>query len=279
MITCNLKGGLGNQLFQIFTLISLSIKYNIPFFFLDTEILRNGITTRYTYWNTFLSGLSFFLKNYTQVNLKTYKIIIEKSFSFNPIQLTNLNINYILDGYYQSPLYFNLHKSQICRLIKLSHYKNILFNTLSNKYDFSNTISMHFRIGDYKNLQLYHPVLDKTYYKNSLSFIQQTNKLNNVLYFYEESDYNDVQQIINYLKQYFTDINFICIDHMLTDWEQLLVMSLCKHNIIANSTYSWWGAYLNDSVSKIVCYPKEWFGPKNADKDTTQLFMPDWIQI
>jgi hypothetical protein len=64
----------------------------------------------------------------------------------------------------------------------------------------------------------------------------------------------------------------------LEDWEQLLMMSSCGHNIIANSTFSWWGAYLNSNPDKIVCYPETWFGPK-AQHDTLDLFPEDWIKV
>jgi hypothetical protein len=65
---------------------------------------------------------------------------------------------------------------------------------------------------------------------------------------------------------------------LLEDWEQMLLMSLCNHNIIANSTFSWWGAYLNDNPGKIVCYPEHWFMPE-VKKDVTDLFEEDWIKI
>jgi hypothetical protein len=73
-------------------------------------------------------------------------------------------------------------------------------------------------------------------------------------------------------------MKFIRVNPHLDDWEQMLLMSLCEHNIIANSTFSWWGAYLNSNVEKIVCYPDQWFSPK-ANKDTSDLFLEDWVKI
>jgi hypothetical protein len=56
-------------------------------------------------------------------------------------------------------------------------------------------------------------------------------------------------------------------------------MSSCKHNIIANSTFSWWGAYLNENNDKIVCYPSLWFGNELQNKDTCDLFLDNWKKI
>jgi hypothetical protein len=67
-------------------------------------------------------------------------------------------------------------------------------------------------------------------------------------------------------------------DSKLSDWEQLLLMSLCEHNIIANSTFSWWSGYFNTNQNKIICYPSQWFGP-NIVHCTSDLFPKNWFKI
>ena len=99
-----------------------------------------------------------------------------------------------------------------------------------------------------------------------------------VLYFCENESITEVEEIIHSLKNTFYYIQFVRAEPELEDWEQMLLMSLCEHNIIANSSFSWWGAYLNSNSCKIVCYPEQWFRPE-TNKDTSTLFLEDWTPI
>ena len=69
------------------------------------------------------------------------------------------------------------------------------------------------------------------------------------------------------------------MDDFIPDWQQMLLMSICNDNIIANSTFSWWGSYFNENPDKIVCYPGVWFGPKLTQNNTVDLFPEDWKKI
>ena len=286
MISCKLAGGLGNQLFQIFTTIAYALKYSKPFFFLNNHQLgdgSNGITIRYTYWETFLSSLKPFLKDIN--NIPQLMFIKECKFRYNKIpENFEKNTATLLVGYFQSPKYFHMYKETICKMIKLDFKKFILKNKTRVFTDIlhsNNTlISMHFRLGDYKNYPHIYPILGKYYYHNALSYIVNEITLENVkvIYFCENEDIIDVEDIIQILKVQFPLIHFERANPVLDDWEQLLLMSLCNHNIIANSTFSWWGAYLNDNLDNIVCYPKQWFMPE-TNKDITDLFLEDWTPI
>ena len=77
----------------------------------------------------------------------------------------------------------------------------------------------------------------------------------------------------------FPDLKFEKIDDSIEDWEQVIIMSLCEHNIIANSSFSWWGAYFNKNINKIVCYPDKWFGPKGPHNQTKDLCPDSWNKI
>jgi hypothetical protein len=259
------------------------MKYSKPFFFLNNQLLGNissGTTIRHTYWETFLSSLKPFLKNMNEIPQLMF--IKEKDFTYNPLpENFEEKMGTLLVGYFQSPKYFERCKEVIYKLLKIDLKKLIVKTKVNINFEDMNIISLHFRFGDYKRYPNVYPLLYELYYKNALSYI--VNELSNntelvVLYFCENESLSEVNDIIKNLKEYFSNISFQRADPLLEDWEQMLLMSLCNYNIIANSTFSWWGAYLNTNICKIVCYPDKWFMPQ-ANKDTKDLFLDDWIQI
>ena len=80
------------------------------------------------------------------------------------------------------------------------------------------------------------------------------------MYFGEKQDKTHNENIINILRETYPQLEFIKVSNNYTDWQQMLIMSLCTHNIIANSSFSWWGAYFNTNSNKIVIFPSIWFG-------------------
>jgi len=286
MITCNLMGGLGNQLFQIFATISYAIDSKQPFKFLNVDKLGCGSTTvRYTFWNTFFYNLKPFLIKEIPLNIE---VVREQGFAYNALQTNNANNNIMLYGYFQSYKYFYDNYTMLIRLIGLETKKDTLKRklNLTNEY-LKKTISMHFRIGDYKKIQHVHPLTTYEYYERALTYIQQLNVINNdsdnttqyhILYFCEDVDNEDVLKIVNKLIVKFPDYSFARGDNTLADWEQMLLMSCCHHNIIANSSFSWWGAYFNSNKDKIVCYPSVWFG-EIAGNDVKDLCPKNWKKI
>jgi len=280
MITCNLKGGLGNQLFQIFATIAYAMSHNKPFFFLNLSTLGSGLTIRPTYWDSFLQGLKSFLK--TTEQMPQFLTIREQSFHFTPIP-QNFVAGYgiVLDGYYQSYKYFQRYQTLIYILIKLDIKQHMIrgIESFRNHLDFSSTTSLHFRIGDYQLYPDTHPILPLNYYKNALKYVMdQSTNFVNVLYFCEDADLAKVETMIGELKTVFPTLKFCRANPTLSDWEQMLLMSVCRNNIIANSTFSWWGAYLNQDQIKTVCYPTHWFG-KGVNHDTIDMFPEDWMPI
>jgi hypothetical protein len=281
MITCNLMGGLGNQLFQVFTTISYSIKSRKKYVFFKTETLGEGSTTkRNTYWNNLLHKLEpSLINNQIECNL-----IKEKGFTYEnflPEINKSINKNVCLFGFFQSYKYFDDTFKIICKLINIDEQRKTVLDSYNNTINFNigNTVSMHFRLGDYKKLQNYHPVMSYEYYLNALSFIKNNDdELINVLFFCEDDDLNEVTKTINKLNLDFPNLIFVRANNSLSDWEQMLLMSCCKHNIIANSSFSWWGAYFNQTKNKIICYPSLWFGI-SAKHNTKDLCPSTWVKI
>jgi hypothetical protein len=278
MITCNLIGGLGNQLFQIFATISYALENKTSFIFVRTETLGEGFTVvRPTYWNTFLSSLSVFTTS--QLNGINQQIT-EEAFEYNTLGKPNGTIT-LINGYFQSYKYFEKHYNLICKLIKLNIQKNSIVIPNKDIKDINqNTISIHFRYGDYKKCTDKYHLLTFNYYKKSLLYILNAAQLiqANVLWFCEDHDLNDVTPIVNQLAKYYPICSFQKVNSEIPDWEQMVMMSLCNHNIIANSTFSWWGAYFNSNPDKIVCYPESWF-VKSTNINTKDLCPPSWIKV
>lgn len=285
VVTIHLMGGLGNQLFQIFTCISYGIQHGHRIILPYSDVLITGIS-RPTYWNTLLKTIKHFSnfnnKEYSIKRLSKFSTFNEHGFKFSDIPLFDV-VELRLFGYFQSPKYFQNHYNTICDLMNLPNQIISVKNKFSHYFEENKrTTSMHFRLDDYKQIQEHHPLMPVQYYQSALSHILMTQQRadHNILYFCQESDNEDVTKMIKIIKRRFSDINFIKVDDTISDWEQLLLMANCDNNIIANSTFSWWGAYLNQNTKKLVCYPKIWFGPHpNAPKDVADLFPNEWQKI
>ena len=263
-------GGLGNQLFEIINALACSIKYNKSIYFVNVE----NSSGRQTYWNSIFDQLKLLLlDNYI---LNSF-IINELDFTYNEIIIDDIHKNIILNGYFQSYKYFDKYYNLIYNILNIENKKKQLYNELNNIH---NTISLHFRLGDYKNSKDF-PVLPLTYYINSLNYIKSINININytIIYFNEEEDNDIINLNILKLKELFKNFTFIQCNNKLHDWGQLLLMSNCIYNIIANSTFSWWGAYFNNNSNKIVCYPSLWCAGGLDPTKTKDLFPPEWIKI
>ena len=286
--TCYLMGGLGNQLFQIFATINYSIENNANAQFLDVS----QVGSRKTAWKTLLVSLHPMLTNKLPENKVMLK---EPTFHYSELPMIK-NQHVALYGYFQSEKYFVANYQKIYDLIRMDDRKrevlakieavnemtttNEMTSLSATSTSSSPTVSMHFRIGDYKNIQQFHPLMTLDYYYKSLQHIASViDKPFRVIYFCEEVDLFNVREIIYELQNVFPHCTFVRCSNLLDDWEQMIYMSLCNHNIIANSTFSWWGAYFNDNTNKIVCYPANWFGPSLCHNDTSDLCPSKWTKI
>jgi hypothetical protein len=267
-------GGLGNQLFQIFFLISYSFRYKLAFKLPYAEKNINGCTERATYWTNLLKSLTPFTIKNVPLPLKD---IMDTKYIHIPEE-----DNVMFRGYFQSHKYFEDQFENVCKIIKLNDSLNDV-NTqyMSNTKYLDVDVSVHFRWGDYKQLTDYHPILPMTYYRDALLYVNEKREIKKILCFCEKEDMVNIMNCIKYTLDETPELKNIIVEMVennIPDYKQMLMMSLCKHNIIANSTFSWWGAYFNKNTDKIVCYPETWFGPLNKS-DVTDLFPESWKMI
>jgi hypothetical protein len=270
MISIFLQAGLGNQFFQLFTAIAYAIEHNEK---LVIPTMKWDERDRPPYWDSVFKKLAGAL----DANLKPGSLprLMEKRFQYD---LLPKQTNVILFGYFQSYKYFDKHFDNIFKKLNLKMEQEMI----KTKYlTIKETISLHFRIGDYTKLQFHYTILEDTYYIKAIQEIIKRTKKNdwNIIYFCEEKDNVPVKQRLRKIKKQFPDLSFFKASDEMKDWEQLLLMSCSEHNIIANSTFSWWGAYLNRNPEKCICYPSDWFGVLNNDKKVDDMFPPSWIKI
>lgn len=262
-ITCTLMGGLGNQMFQIFATIAFALDNEFDFVFPNFGGMRgvDGVSKRPAYWNSLFINLQNKIENVNNLMCLNE----QQDFIYKKFPTLDKTKNYKLNGYFQHINYFNTYSKEIITYLGLETFQNNILQKCSH-INFKNTISLHFRIGDYKVCSHYHPIIKVDYYKKALqNIILETNKKDwDVHYCCEEQDIERVKEHINTLKEEFPEIIFSRIDNTLEDWEQMLYMSVCCHNIIANSTFSWWSAYLNKNENQIVYRPSSWFHTSSA---------------
>ena len=279
MIYIEIMGGLGNQLFQIFCGLAYSFNNKIPFKINNNKPDKvsplDNISLRPTYWDNFFHNLSKFTYN-NNINIPIYR----EHALFKYSKIPYISQDFKLFGYYQSYKYFEDQYENIIRLIGLEERKLIIKEKYIKYFSNKTPISLHFRIGDYvKNLAM-HPVLDIEYYIKSINFLKD--KINNIernnyiLIFGELNDKEKIEQHIKQINVEFPNLEILISDYNIEDYEQMLLMCLCEHNIIANSTFSWWGAYFNNNSKKIICYPSVWNGSTNETQD---LFPINWNKI
>jgi len=291
MITVLLNGGLGNQLFQVFAALAAAIRNGDTCYFLYT--MKDATGKRGTYWNTLFHNLRpmTVIANAGNVDrfmkLPTYQ---EPDFRYSqlPGNTATNSIPLKLVGYFQSDKYFADVRDEVYEKMQLLEQQRHIQAMFAESVWFSCgvvTVAMHFRIGDYAQIQDAHPILPLEYYKRALNHIitraASTEKFN-VLIFNQACDNAvivDHMQQLRAVPAFARTCRFHKVQDMFDDWKQMLLMSVCDYNIIANSTFSWWGAYLNQTPGKIVCYPSTWFGPALKNHDTRDLFPADWVRI
>lgn len=288
MIIINLKGGLGNQLFQYSCARSIAIR-NKDILKLDTTgySQHNGIDTIRHYA---LSPFNIKEEFATPEEIKKLKYpygIISKGIRlFKSKILRQFNIGYnnkilkkrksfYLDGFFNTEKYFYDNRNVILDDLKLRSGLGVTAKKiLDNISKSANSVSLHIRRGDYVNDRItnrFHGTCSIDYYKKAIDFL--INKIGNditIFIFSDDIAWAKENVIFPY------PLIFVSSPE-IPDYEELILMSKCKHNIIANSSFSWWGAWLNENDGKIVIAPKRW--TVRDDKNYRDIIPDSWYRI
>lgn len=293
MIFLKLQGQLGNLMFQLAFYMRLKEKYP-----------RKKILLVYNNYR-YLSQIIFKIKRIIKLNNKetNHKRILKNSFKsskvFEKIEFdkgknfkksstlkmiedsniqdvfnfidSNPDSNILLDGFWQSEVFFAPIKQEIISKFTFKKFKNEK-NFLTQKLIITNnTVSIHIRRGDYLNpkIKSYFHTCDLDYFNNAISYFK--NIIKDPLFVIFSDDISWAKKNIVLKRCLYVDWNS-CHPH-----DDMHLMSLCKNNIISNSSFSWWGAYLNQNPEKKVIAPKKWFNSDLAEK--YQRIPTDWITI
>lgn len=193
----------------------------------------------------------------------------EPDFNFHS-EIFKLPKNTYINGYWQSEKYFkdisDIISKEFTPKNPLPEHANAILNQIKN----SNSVSVHVRRTDYLEKQSTYEILGRDYYNKAFEKVAQ--KINEPKYFFFSDDIEWVKKNISHSSN---DI-FVSDEIKLQDFEELVLMSECKHNIIANSSFSWWAAWLNRNPNKVVIGPTLWLKDKSQNNDR----IPDnWIKI
>jgi hypothetical protein len=250
MISCDFNGRLGNNLFQIATVVSLANQIGIDFIL--PELTHAG------HRGDIPVDLSMFAYPFNRGKNEIDHEYHESSFEYGYIEPKD-KLN--LGGFFQSWKYFENIKELL-----LNKYFIPSSNVLEglSKYIISdNSLGISVRRGDYLMLQDNHCVLDVTYYQEVLDTYFQDN-IDQIFVFSDDLDW---------CKSIFgPEVNYV----QDSIGVQLFLMTKMKHLILSNSTFAWWGGYLNQN-SGIIVAPNPWFGPNNANINTYDLYYKNWV--
>jgi len=247
------KARFGNQLFFVSATIGIAIKNNTSYGF-SSQMGHSGIN----YQSIFKNDLPI------TSTIPTNKFY-QNGFGYEDIVTEDAEII----GYFQSEKFFK-HCEDIIK--NQFEFKEDVIEYVKKEFpNISNSLTIHIRRGDYVNQPNHHPVVPVSYYEKIITDISK--EYENIFVFSDDE---------SWVKEKFVGEKYIFPSfNSNNDLNCFVLMSLAKDNIIGNSTYSWWAAWLNKNENKKVYTPtyKQWFGPSYSNLDTKDLIPDKWIQI
>lgn len=290
MIIVKLKGGLGNQIFQYALGRSLELRSGIPVQY-DLSFYKAGVAARDTVRSLGLHNFNVSLTEAAPDRIKAHttplrkfirKILARLSqpswYTVDP-HVYNAKDNSYLEDWWQTEEYFKEYAQTLREELTLARPLGVAAQSLYLKIKeikeaSQATVSLHIRRGDYvtnPHAAAHHGVLSLEYYHQALKEIQKKESKHLHVFVFSDD--------IEWAKQHITSthpLTFVSSPD-IEDFEELTLMSACMHHIIANSSFSWWGAWLNPSSEKIVVAPKQWITDPHVD--TSHATPTTWIRI
>lgn len=230
---------LGNQMFQIAALIGTCDMH--------------GEEPAFPQWDY----AKYFTGDFTPVDFIPTSIYTQPNFHYEPVPYSR---NMALDGYFQSERFFERSAKKIRGVFQFKESRN---KPIDEK---CRTVAIHVRRGDYIKYPDHHPQQTEEYYREAISNF----KNNKFIVFSDDIEWCMAQEV-------FTSNN--CSYATNDEMGDFKLMSWCDDFIIANSSFSWWAAWLGSSPDKKVIAPKTWFGPAYANLNTKDLYCKDWIKL
>lgn len=251
-----LYGRFGNQMFQYATLYAIAKTRGYGFCIPYSNKSKNS------YQNMCLDEAFKNLSAKDNKNFNPIYSISESNFTYNP-GIFGIPDNTDIIGYFQSEKYFKDYRNA---LVKEFQFQDRIFEKANDIRSITNepVIAIHLRMGDYKHLTGKHPVMSIEYYKKALELLPD-----DLLIIGFSDEPKEAENIFSNLGRKF---------HVTSPSDQytdMCVMTMCNYHIIANSSYSWWGAWLADS--KKVIAPSNWFGDDpSMPKNWSDIYCKDW---
>jgi hypothetical protein len=285
MIITKIFGGLGNQMFQYAAGRALSVRCDTLLKLNTSYYRKEDIFKRKFGLNVFnivgeldsqvdlgvsQNGHMFRLIEKFKPYFKR-KIVNEQSFAYD-INFNKIRNGACLNGYWQSEKYFKSIESTIRNEFTPKLISSEMSELIA-EIESGNSIAVHVRRADYinfKHVNDFHGTCSVGYYHTALNIVSSQVISPHYYIFSDDQEWATQNLTMTGPATMVSALGF-------KDWEELILMSKCRHNIIANSTFSWWGAWLNDSPNKIVVAPKKWFN--DGSVSTVDLTPNSWLRI
>lgn len=297
----NIIGGLGNQMFQYAFAVALQRKYPEDRVLIDTQLYRSPLLKKYRGNNFYHNGfeiqrifpnanvpiasfkevakVSYFIPNY--ILNKAIKRVVhhrkselvqtyKEAYNFNS-DVLNSKASYF-DGYWMNPSYFVFCRDELLKTFtfrKFDTEDNLKWASLLASDD---SVTIHVRRGDYVGAESFKDICTLAYYQDAIREVKKV--ISNPVFFIFS---NDQEWCKANLKDEFgnTRVYFVTNNYGKESYRDMQLMSLSRCNILANSSFSWWGAYLNQRENHVVFCPEKWVNNLKCD----DMLLKEWIKI